>query len=329
MTQQIHSKVKKLALTIGWKLPFIRVVSSRKPVILLYHDIPTKGDGTFIDDKIFEQHIVFLKQHFELIVPDDLGENRQTLKKIRVLLTFDDGFRNNAEVVAPILRKHHIPAVFFVCSRHATPGKYLWFSYLFALEKHFRGNGFCFRGEFMDMSPSQRQSCIQRLSELLLNLTPHPSMMYQVIDEELPRLEDFIRKDELINCYAGMTAEQVGELAADPLFSIGAHTVDHPFLTKCGYEEALQQIKNNKLWVEQVTNKQCATIAYPSGDYNAELLKQCGDLGFTHGYATIPRLYINKQLELPRIGIYKPSLDILGFKVQWGNIMRALGVEFG
>ena len=28
-----------------------------------------------------------------------------------------------------------------------------------------------------------------------------------------------------------MTVEQIADLSADPLFSIGAHTIDHPFLT--------------------------------------------------------------------------------------------------
>ena len=85
----------------------------------------------------------------------------------RILLTFDDGLRNNAEVVAPILRKYDIPAVFFVCSRHAVPGQYLWFSYLQALERHFNGDGFLLRGEFIRMSGDQRRQSIAQLKETL------------------------------------------------------------------------------------------------------------------------------------------------------------------
>ena len=112
-------------------------------------------------------------------------------------MTFDDGFRNNAEVAVPILRKYRVPAVFFVCSRHATPGRYLWFSYLRALERHFRGNGFTFCQEFMDMTPTQRVATVARLREHLLNLQPHPSAMYAAIENELPQLEDFVSRGEL------------------------------------------------------------------------------------------------------------------------------------
>jgi len=325
----VNDKVRKSVLIVGWRFPLIRAISSRQPVILLYHGVPPEGRGTIVDGKVFDQHIGFLKQYFELVSPDDLGKKRRVLDKIRVALTFDDGFRNNAEVVAPILRRHRVPAMFFICSRHVTPGKYLWFSYLYALEKHFRWNSFSFRGKSLDMSSGQRQSSIRRLRKFLLNLTPHPSAMYQAIDEELPRLEDFIDGDELTSCYAGITYEQMGELAADPLFSIGAHTVDHPFLAKCEREEAFRQIQDNKTWIEQVCHQQCDTIAYPSGDYNATLLKQCRKLGFAQGYAVIPSVNMDLQFEIPRVGIYSTSLDILGVKVQWGNLMRALRIKAG
>jgi peptidoglycan/xylan/chitin deacetylase (PgdA/CDA1 family) len=320
----MNNTLKNVLLKCGWRLPLVRAISSRQPIILMYHSIPANGDGTFIDGRVLEQHIRLLKQNFELISLDDLRKNRKLLEKICVLLTFDDGYRNHAEVVAPILRKHHVPAVFFISSRHTICEKYLWFIYFRALEKHFPGRGFYFRGKFIDMSPDQRQLNVQRLSKLLLSFNPHPSAMYQAIEEELPRLDDFINRNVLKDHYAGMTAKQVSELAADPLFSIGVHTVDHPFLTRCGHEEAFRQIQDNKTWIEQVCNQRCDIVAYPSGDYNIELLEQCCELGFTHGYAVTRMLNAYPQFELPRIGLYSTSLEMLGFKVQWGNLVRSL-----
>src|SRR6266516_2608371 len=175
----MSNKIKEFMLEFSWRFPFIRAISSGRTVILMYHDIPHEGDGTYIDGKVFERHIKFLKQHFELVSPDYLGKKRKPLDKIRILLTFDDGYRNHAEVVAPILRRHNVPAVFFVCSRHMVRGKYLWFNYLRLLEKHFQGIGFYFRGKFIDMSPGQRQLSVQLLWKLLLGLTPHPTSMYK------------------------------------------------------------------------------------------------------------------------------------------------------
>jgi len=126
-----------------------------------------------------------------------------------------------------------------------------------------------------------------------------------------------------------MTAEQVADLAADPLFSVGVHTTDHPFLTRCQTDEALHQIEDNRTWLESACGRRCDAIAYPSGDYSAELLNVCRREGFVRGYAVSRRISGRSMLELERIGIYSESTDVLGFKVQWAALMRALCLPVG
>jgi peptidoglycan/xylan/chitin deacetylase (PgdA/CDA1 family) len=316
------------ALRASWKLPFIRGVTSRLPVVLLYHGTPPRKSGVSMPAEAFEQHIEFLSRHFEC-VPLGGRRKRRAFDRIQVAVTFDDGFRNNAAIAAPILRKYSVPATFFVCSRHAEPDRYLWFAYLEALEENFPGNGFSFRGRFMDMSPGQRPMTMARLREWLLELTPHPAAMYTAIDGELPRLEDFISPEYLSDHYAGMTVEQMQELAADPLFTIGVHTADHPFLTKCQPDEAIRQLDTNRQWIERTVGVRCGIVAYPSGDYNDDVLGRCRALGFTEGYALTPRSGTRPELQVPRVGVYSPSLDVLGMKVQWGNALRALRYPVG
>src|SRR6202022_1886587 len=118
-------------------------------------------------------------------------------------------------------------------------------------------------------------------------------------------------------------------LASDPLFMVGSHTVDHPFLTRCPPYEAVRQMRENKSWLERVTNRPCNTIAYPSGDYNTEILGACPELGFSRGYATTPLFGQDREFEIPRMGIYSPSVETLGFKIYWGNVMRAMGMKVG
>ena len=177
----MNRKTKTYRPRIGGKLSYLRALSSRTPVILEYHGIPHKGNKEDIVRADFERHIIFLKQLCEIVAPDRLWEKRKAFDRIRVMLTFDDGFRNHAEVVAPLLRRLEVPAMFFVCYRHSMPGKYLWFNYFRALENHFLGNGFQFRGEFINMSPGRRHISVRRLQEYLLSLTPHPYAMYEAI----------------------------------------------------------------------------------------------------------------------------------------------------
>jgi peptidoglycan/xylan/chitin deacetylase (PgdA/CDA1 family) len=322
-----HAVAAQLLRT-AWSFPFARVLAPQAPVTLLYHGVPA-GEAEGVSSAVFEQHIVFLKQHFDFVSPRDDERRRRPTERTRILLTFDDGFRNNAEVAAPILRKHRVPAVFFVSSRHATPGRYLWFSYLSALEKRFTGAGFSFRGMVFKMSPDERQKSVQRLRGILLGLVPHPTAMYEAMEGELPHLEDFVSQRELADGYAGMTAQHVADLSADPLFSIGVHTVDHPYLTKCDPVEALRQIQANRAWLEAACGARCDAIAYPGGDYDAGVLRMCRGAAFTRGYAVVPRIDHRSRLELPRIGIYADSTDVLGFKVQWGSLLRTMRLPVG
>ena len=160
-------------------------------------------------------------------------------------------------------------------------------------------------------------------------LTPHPAAMYQVIDQELPRLEDFISSHVIADSYAGMTTEQVSEVAADPLFSVGIHTADHPFLTKCSTREARDQIQRNKTWLENACNRPCNMVAYPAGDYNRDVIEYTRNLGITYGYAVTPNTNSDSLFEIPRFGIYATSLDLLGLKVHWGIHLRRLKVHVG
>src|SRR5204863_5423449 len=106
------------------------------PVVLLYHGVPM-DESEPVSGRAFEQQLAFLSKHCEFVSPTQIEDRRSPYERLRVVLTFDDGFRNNADVAAPILRRYGVPALFFVSSRHATRGKYLWFSYLRALERFY------------------------------------------------------------------------------------------------------------------------------------------------------------------------------------------------
>jgi len=305
------------------------MTSSNEPTILLYHGVPRHANGEEIDAGSFERHVRFLKRHFRIVDPHSSGSGDGTSRFRPVALTFDDGLRNNAEVVVPILKRYSVPALFFITSRHAEAGRYLWFSYLSALEAHFPGRSFDFRGEVVDMSPSARRKSIGRLRAFLLGQRPHPQAMYHVIDEELPRLEDFVDEMTRREYYQGMTAEQVGELCRDPLFAAGVHTVDHAFLTDCSRDEAELQIRQNKAWLERCSGRECRSIAYPAGDYESSTIDLCTSLGLSEGYAVIPSIGTRHEFEKPRLGVYSKSLPKLALKAIFGRPMRSMRLRVG
>lgn len=286
---------------------------SNGALVLMYHGVPREGRAQAINARAFEQHILFLNRNCTLMRPEQYASARGSLRHPAVLLTFDDGFRNLAEVAAPILRRYDVPAVFFVSSRHCTPGKYLWFSYLKMLAACFPGEGVTLNGKFVRLQGTERRAGIQQLTSMLLALEPHPHAMYAAIDAQLPPLESFVSEDVLADECAGMTEDQVRELGQDPLFTIGGHTVDHPYLTRCDAKEAERQISENKTWLERVTRRPCDLFAYPLADFDSNIVEQCRRVRFQRAFG-VGRNGAS-QFAIRRVGIYSASLMVLGAKL--------------
>jgi peptidoglycan/xylan/chitin deacetylase (PgdA/CDA1 family) len=51
-----------------------------------------------------------------MLPPEQHDRQRRMTEQPAVVLTFENGYRNQAEVAAPILSKHQVPAIFFVRS---------------------------------------------------------------------------------------------------------------------------------------------------------------------------------------------------------------------
>ena len=86
--------------------------------ILAYHGVePIQSSPLSVSVDNFEAQIAYLARHNDIIDFDTFAKWRRgeyTSSKPMVVLTFDDGFRNNLTFAAPILRKYEAPATFFV-----------------------------------------------------------------------------------------------------------------------------------------------------------------------------------------------------------------------
>jgi peptidoglycan/xylan/chitin deacetylase (PgdA/CDA1 family) len=288
---------------------------------LMYHGISRGKDPYGQNADEFEKQILLLRSNFKIVSTE--AEITRSSSGPEVAMTFDDGFRNNAEVVAPLLRKYGLPATFFVCNRNTEHQKPMWFTYLKMLDRHYPGQQVRFAGRLLDFSPAGRRASVDNLQQMLHAAKPYPQRMYELIESELPPLSSFVEEDILADEAHGMTPEQVRDLASDPLFTIGAHTMDHPILPLCEGPEMRRQIAENKRWLEHICGHEIRCIAYPNGDYSPDVIAFCKELGFRRGYVVDRKIGIDPELEGTRSGIYYPSRAQLGCKVRLDHAMRA------
>lgn len=89
--------------------------------ILMYHSVRPNSnaqDKLCLPPDTFDRQMRFLKQyHYNVISLEELGDLIRSGKKIpfkTVVLTFDDGYKDNYLYAFPVLKKYQLPATIFV-----------------------------------------------------------------------------------------------------------------------------------------------------------------------------------------------------------------------
>lgn len=84
--------------------------------VINYHDTPIKSKDNF------EKQILYFKENFEIINEEEfhlfLNKQKVFQNKPGLLLTFDDGYKDNLDVAIPILKKYDVKAIFFIFARN-------------------------------------------------------------------------------------------------------------------------------------------------------------------------------------------------------------------
>jgi peptidoglycan/xylan/chitin deacetylase (PgdA/CDA1 family) len=187
-------------------IPFYHIVSDEKcpHVENLYR---------FKNTKEFERDLDYLATHYQPVGADDLGDvlaGKYKGEKI-MLLTFDDGLRQMYDIVAPVLLRKGIPAVFFL-NTDFIDNKALMFRYKASLIK------------------SWGLDTIQTLK------ARSEKELVEIIDQPLAqRLDDFLQDYKPYMC-----TEQIRSLI-DQGFTVGAHSRSHPYYEDLSIDEQLSE----------------------------------------------------------------------------------------
>ncbi|MGH9791951.1 MAG: polysaccharide deacetylase family protein, partial [Candidatus Acidiferrales bacterium] len=122
-----------------WKLllrtlvfgPFIvvrnwyRRITRRFPVVILYHHLVSDRPHRMgIPTEEFLRHVRFLKCHYRLVsLPAALEKLRSgRMDSPTVVLTFDDGYRENFVNLRAVTEEENVSATLFICTNHVETG---------------------------------------------------------------------------------------------------------------------------------------------------------------------------------------------------------------
>lgn len=107
----------------------------------------------------------------------------------------------------------------------------------------------------------------------------------------------------------GISTDELKALAADPLCTIGAHTVSHPHLDTLPPDAQRLEITTSKQQLEALLQGPVCHFSYPHGAYNSHTVDICSEMGIHTAVTTNGRTVRNNYnpLQLDRINIVQPD----------------------
>src|SRR5215469_6430177 len=229
-----------------------------------------------------------------------------------IAVTFDDGYVDNLHNAEPLLRRHGVPATFFVVSGFLAQHREFWWDEL----------------EALILTPgvlpaTLRLTIREHVFEAELGSWAHydvaahgvnrawrasgqgaPTLrhaLYLSLYESMKPLTDAERRpimDQLI-AWAGMrrqirdacrtlSSEQVTAMARHPLIDIESHTVTHPSLPALDGPTQLSEIRDSKTCLEELLGHPIRGLAYPYGSHSEETLAITKQATMDFACSTIP-----------------------------------------
>lgn len=300
----------------------ITIFRPARTVILMYHDLREDDDfenwlRVSVSDFIYQ--LTRFQRIGVFISPIDIFRP-STSRCLRFLITFDDGYCNNFELAAPILRRYQIPALFFISTQHMQEQEPFWPDIVITSIQSQRLERLDLRRfnlgifNFHPFGSARRWDDIQRLLAALKNLgnTNHP-IVAAILQYLQAEYAETLAKH--LPRFLPIKTDQLELMAANPLFYFGSHGHHHDILTYQENEEVDVNLQMSKLILEKHTGDKITHLAYPNGDKNNRIIKRAKIAGFTHGYG-IQSGTVDSQspvMCLPRLGVGGVGARLLPF----------------
>jgi peptidoglycan/xylan/chitin deacetylase (PgdA/CDA1 family) len=264
-----------------------------------------------------DRQLATLARHAEVIAPAEVGEAMRASRGRRVLITFDDGYRDNFEIAFPLLRTHGLSATFFLASGFIDDPHAAWWDEIAWMVRHSSappgswpqspiGEG----AREVGALPSEESELI---AELIAEYKRLPDSETDALLERIAQASGAGRCPPSASSALWMTWAMAREMLAAGM-SIGGHTVTHPLLARLTRDRQRQEIRSCAERLVQELGIEMRWFAYPVGSPDTftaeteELLREAGvELAFSF-YGGFARPAHWREMDVPRNHV-GPGLD--------------------
>ncbi len=238
-------------------------------LVLNYHRIgdwrETPYDPSIFSATAFElsEQIAFLKRHFAVLGLDEalaVAEGKQRIRKTAILLTFDDGYRDNYELAAPVLRQHGVSGVFFLVSSYVGSNWTPWWDEIAYRVKHSRRQRLEAGGEsWLVPAEGARLPIRDRILQSFKALPTEKTSVFLAELAASSGLGPLPQEDRLL-----MNWEEAADLLRNGM-SIGSHTHSHGILARQTEATQREELALSRQVIAERLGQAPSAIAYPVG----------------------------------------------------------------
>lgn len=265
----------------------LKYSKSKKIVVINFHRINDIGNnllGTKISKNFFEIYINYLNNNFNIIKPLDFLKNNiyfNKREKIKILITFDDGYYDNYKIAFPILKKLNILPIFFICPYYISSNKKIWDEDLVDRILNILKTGKEIK--FKDIIFNKYSSNLSKDLFKIINYLKFYNQFNrdQIIDNIFPL--SCKNEDVFDRC---MNWDEIRYLSNNNAY-IGSHTYSHTSMGKTNENDLNLEIVKSKSEIEKKINKSCEMFAFPYGstnDYNIDVIEALKNNGFKKSF---------------------------------------------
>jgi peptidoglycan/xylan/chitin deacetylase (PgdA/CDA1 family) len=295
--------------------PFVGGVGA---ILGLHHVRPPRPDR-FQPNRSFEVTPQFLarlvrglrRSGLDLISLDEMHRRmvERDFARRFVCLTFDDAYRDTLRFAYPILKEADAPFAIYVPTSFPDRLGELWWLALEAVIARNDRIGLVINGrdrKFDCRTGTEKRTLSHELYWWLRDRSTESEMR-----DIVRRLAAFYHVEVAAFCTElCMDWSELAQLAADPLVTIGAHTVNHPILRRLPNETARSEMDLGRSVIEAALGVRPAHLSYPFGDRGAAAAREfdiAAELGFKTAATARSGVLFQKHSQymtaLPRITV--------------------------
>ena len=237
-----------------------------------------------LEKNYFENIIIDLKNNGSPVSINDYLEYRKgkTIAEKPFILTFDDGFENNYSIAAPLLKKHKIPALFYLTTKFIDENSLSWIDKIELCIENYKP-----KKMQMPWKKIPYKLCDIKEEKKFLNdvryiiKTSYKYNSEKIVQSVYSQCNATIINHSNADLDKKMNWQQVKEISDNNLFTIGAHTHTHQILSHLDSKNMRYEIENSINILKKKCNFKCIKhFSYPEGfngsfnDKTINILKQ-------------------------------------------------------